>query len=175
MADYRTSAEIAEIGHTPQLCQTALVEELRNLFEGEKFNGQEGRKELTVYEQDLPEPEDTDFDADTDAAPAPYLVVQMTGGDINDDNTTQTVDFSIVICCYRDSKSRKGYQDVANIKERMIQHFCARPYFGGMFTILKPITWALQIDETPPYYFGAVTITATAPAMTQDSELEELI
>ena len=30
----------------------------------------------------------------------------------------------------------------------------------------------MQQDDTHPYYFGACTLTCTAPAMTQDTELE---
>ena len=61
------------------------------------------------------------------------------------------------------------------VKEDMIQRFCTKPYFGGVFTVLKPIVWAMQQDDTHPYYFGACNLTCTAPAMTQDTELEELI
>jgi hypothetical protein len=175
MNDYVSAVEAASIGRTPQLCQDALVEMLRELFEGKKFSGQEGRKTLNVYKQDLPVPEDNDVDADTDAAAAPYIVVQMTGGEIRDDNSPQTVDFSLAICCYDTGKEREGYQDVANIKEDIIQRICSAPYFGGAFTILKPIVWALQVDDTAPYYYGACVLTCTAPAMTQDTILKELL
>lgn len=40
---------------------------------------------------------------------------------------------------------------------------------------MKPITWALQEDDTHPYYFGACTLTCTAPAMTQDEQLKEYL
>ena len=175
MNDYLSQVEAAGIGRTPQLCQDALIEMLKELFKGKKYTGQEGRKPLTIYKQDLPVPEDNDVDADTDEAAAPYIVVQMTGGAIRDDDSPQIVDFSLIVCCYDKGKERDGYQDVANIKEDIIQRVCTRPYFGGAFTILKPITWALQIDDTAPYYFGACSITCTAPAMTQDTALKELL
>ena len=41
------------IGQTPQLCQDALIEMLRELFAGKKYNGQEGRKPLAIFKQDL--------------------------------------------------------------------------------------------------------------------------
>lgn len=63
---------------------------------------------------------------------------------------------------------------MANIKEDIVQRVCTRPYFGGAFTILKPVVWAMQQDDTHPYYFGACTLTCTAPAMTQDTELIDL-
>lgn len=162
-------------GGTPQLCQNALIREIEELFEGYTYNGQEGYKPLKIFKQDLPIPEDYDEDSDTEAAVAPYIVVRMTGGEIKDEKTPQTIDFSLVICAYDRGKERLGYQDVTNIKEDMIQHFCKKPYFGDIYTVLKPITWAMQADDSAPYYFGAVSLTCTAPAMTQDEELGELI
>lgn len=175
MKNYLSSVEEAGIGRTPQLCQDALIEMLEELFKGKKYSGQEGRKPLTIYKQDLPVPEDNDIDADTDEAAAPYIVVQMTGGQIPDEDAPQRVEFSIIVCCYDTGLKREGYQDVANIKEDIIQRVCTAPYFGGAFTILKPIAWALQVDDTAPYYFGACSITCTAPAMTQDTALKELL
>ena len=72
-------------------------------------------------------------------------------------------------------RQQGDYQDVANIKEDIVQRLCTKPYFGGAFTVLKPIAWAMQQDDTYPYYFGACSLTCTAPAMTQDTEMEELV
>lgn len=175
MKDYKNAVKAAGIGRTPQLCQDALVEMLVELFDGKKYNGQEGRKALNIFKQDLPVPEDNDADVDTDAAAAPYIVARMTGGEIVDDNEPQKVEFTLIMCAYDTGGAREGYQDVANIKEDIVQRVCTAPYFGGAFTILKPIVWAMQQDDTHPYYFGACTLTCTAPAMTQDTELEELL
>lgn len=175
MKDYSSEIRSAGIGGTPQLCQDALCEMLEELFEGKLFTGQEGRKPLKIVKQDLPIPEDNDEDVDLDCNAAPYLKVTMTGGEIPDDNSPQTVEFSITICAYDTGTKREGFRDVANIKEDIIQRVCTRPYFGGAFTILKPIAWALQQDTSPPYYFGACVLTCTAPALTQDSELKGMV
>ena len=175
MKNYMSAVEAAGIGRTPQLCQDALVEMLEELFEGKKYNGQEGRKPLKIFKQDLPVPESYDADVDTDAAAAPYIVARMVGGQIENDDGPQKVEFSLIVCAYDEGLERDGYQDVANIKEDIVQRACTAPYFGGAFTILKPIAWALQQDDTAPYYYGAVTMNCTAPAMTQDTELEGLL
>ena len=99
----------------------------------------------------------------------------MSGGTVKNDDGPQEVEFSLIICAYDEGLERDGYQDVANIKEDIIQRLCTRPYFGGCFTVLKPIAWAMQNDDTHPYYFGACNLVCTAPAMTQDTELEELL
>ena len=100
MRNHPTTAARADIGRTPQLCQDALIEMLKELFAGKLFCGQEGRKALKIYKQDLPIPQSDDADVDTDKAEAPYIVVRMTGGQIEDDDSPQTVDFSLIVCAY---------------------------------------------------------------------------
>ena len=46
-------------GMTAQMCQDALIQTLQELFAGERYNGQKGRKPLKIYRQDLPIPEAT--------------------------------------------------------------------------------------------------------------------
>ena len=174
--DYAREVRRAGIGGTPQICQDALVEMLEELFVGKKFAGQEGRKELKIIKQNLPIPKrQKDRKADTDEAAAPYVLVEMNEGAILDDDSPQIVEFSLVICAYDKGTDNEGCQDVANIKEDIIQRVCTRPYFGGAFTILKPIAWAIQQDTSPPYYFAACVLTCTAPALTQDSELKGML
>ena len=175
MTDYKSTIEVAGIGRTAQLCQDAIIEMLKEMFAGKKYNGQNGRKTLNIYKQDLPIPEQNDDDVDTDAAAAPYIIVRMIGGEIPDDNSPQSVDFSLTVCAYDTGIGREGFQDVANIKEDIIQRVCARPYFGGAFTVKKPITWALQTEDSHPYYFGACFLSCTAPALTQDTALRSLL
>jgi len=175
MRNYADRIEAAGVGGTPRLCQEALIEMLTELFDGKKFTGQEGRKALRVFGQDLPIPEDNDRDVDLDISSAPYIRVAMTGGEIPDENSPQLVEFSLTICAYDPGTRREGFQDVANIKEDIIQRVCTRPYFGGAFTVCKPIAWAIQQEATPPYCFGACVLTCTAPALTQDSELKEML
>lgn len=175
MKNYIEAVKREGVGRTAQLCHDALVEMLEELFEGKKYIGQEGRKPLRFFQQDLPIPEDDDEDVDTDMAYAPYIVVRMGEGVIKNDDDPQVIEFSLVICTYDTGKKRDGYRDVTNIKEDIVQRACAAPYFGGAFTILKPIAWALQQDDTHPYYFGACTLLCTAPAMTQDTVMEAML
>lgn len=176
MKNYAAQIQQAGIGRTAQLCHDALIEMLEDLFQGKKFNGQQGMKPLNIFQQDLPIPIGSDIDVDIDAAAcAPYIVVRMTGGEIPDNDSPQLVDFSLIICAYDTGRDREGFRDVSNIKEDIIQRVCSAPYFGGSFTIPKPIVWKLQQDDTHPYYFGACTFTCTAPALTQDAALNGMV
>lgn len=168
MKDYRSAVEAAGIGRTPQLCQDALVEMLEELFQGKKYTGQEGRKPLKVYKQDLPVPESNDEDVDTDAAAAPYIVARMSGGTVKNDDGPQEVEFSLIICAYDEGLERDGYQDVANIKEDIVPEAVHEAVFRRVLHRAEmPIAWAMQNDDTHPYYFGACNLVCTAPAMTQ--------
>lgn len=175
MKDYTNAVEAAGIGRTPQLCQDALIEMLEELFDGKKYSGQEGRKPLNIIRQDIDIPENNDEDVDTDICAAPYIKVAMTGGEIRNPSSPQLVEFSLTICAYDTGTKHEGFRDVANIKEDIIQRVCTRPYFGGAFTILYPIAWAVQQDTSPPYYFAACILTCTAPALTQDAELKGML
>ena len=121
MKNYMEAVKKEGVGRTAQLCHDALVEMLKELFEGKKYSGQEGRKPLQFFQQDLPIPENDDEDVDTDIANSPYIVVRMTGGSIKDDDSPQTVEFSLIICTYDNGKNREGFRDVANIKEDIFQ------------------------------------------------------
>lgn len=54
MKNYTKAAARAGVGGTPQLCQDVMVEMLEEMFQGKKFIGQKGRKELKVFKQNLP-------------------------------------------------------------------------------------------------------------------------
>lgn len=166
-------------GKTAKQALTALKEELEKLFEGKKYSGQQSRKSLTVYEQDLPIDNGDDEDADTDAAKAPYVIVKMTAGEIISPNDPQIMSAVMMICCYDDSGSRQGYEDVANIKEDIVEHFCMVPFFGGSYTVLinreHRLAWAMQQDDTHPYYYGAVEFDITCPALTRDATFGGLV
>lgn len=166
-------------GKTAKQAQKALKQELEKLFEGKKYSGQQNRKGLTIYEQDLPIDNSDDEDADTDAAKAPYIIVKMTAGEIISPTEPQYMDAVLIICCYDDSGNRQGYEDVAIIKEDIIEHFCAVPFFGGSYTVLLDrehrLKWAMQEDDTHPYYYGAVQLAITCPAVTTDATFGRLV
>lgn len=171
-------------GNTVYMAQDALVEALKELFEGKTYSGQRGRKALNIYKQDLPIPAAAnndrnadDDDVDTEAAAAPFIVVKVTGSAVNGPSQPQTAEIMLTICCYDLGTERQGGLDVINIQEDIKQRFCSSPRFGGPFTVTMPMVFALQVDDTYPYYFGNAIFDITAPAMTQenDKEVEELI
>lgn len=163
-----------ETGHTSEMCQVALIEDLEQLFEGREFTGQEGPKELKIFKQFVSIPEDDDEDADTDAANTPCIIVKIQEGVFEKAGEAQKVMVQLVIAAYDTNKDRQGYVDVVNIKEAITQHFLEKPAFGGAFTVLYPIAWAIQDEDTAPYYWGVVNFFCSAPAK-KNTQVEDLI
>lgn len=166
-------------GFTTAMMHDALCDELRALFAGRRFNGQEGLKELKVFRQNLPIDRGLDADTDTDAAASPYIVVLLEGGKIYDPNNPKVVNVTLTVCCYDEGDKRDGFRDVQNILETMEQHFCEKPHFGGAFTVLTGhemyMEDALQMDDTWPYYFGALSMVVTVPVRAREETYKELV
>ena len=165
----------AGIGGHPRLCQEALAEELKKLFQGRKYNSPAGLRGITVYQQEVPISLENDSDADTENALTPFLIVRQEAGRVQDDDSPQRVEMSVILCAYGEDRERQGWQDVVNMREPIIQYLCSHPYFGGAFTVLRPITWEMQQDDTHPYYYGVINLTCTSPALSQDEALAGLI
>lgn len=162
-------------GGTPRLCQKALKEWVEELMDGKRYTSPGGKRAVRVYEQELPIPTEIDTDADTEDAPPPFIIVRVEGGEIKNDDDPQTIEVNLVLCAYDEARERTGWQDVGNMRERIVDELCEYPYFGGAYTVLKPIKWAMQQDDTHPYYYGVITFNCTAPALTQDTALKGLI
>lgn len=158
--------------NTPYWARYEMAQELRKLFKGHTYcapGGKDSRKPLTVYEQDLPPSTMNDEDVDTPKAFAPFLIVEVTGGAIEEPKKPQTVEMTITICTYSEEGANEGIGEAMNIKEDIVQHFCTQNVFGEAFSVLFPMGWAVQTDRTPPYYFAALSLIITAPAMNYES------
>lgn len=162
-------------GRTPLAAQYALMGVLKELFDGKTYCGQGGRKALTVYKQDLPVPQDNDEDVDTVQAAAPWLMVRRTGTTVEKPNAAHIAEFELTICCYDEGKDRDGYDDVANISDKIMQRFHEKPYFEKHFAVEYPIASAVQQDDTAPYYFGVVLLRVTTQLKPTNTEVEALL
>lgn len=166
-------------GYTAVMMQDALCEELHKLFDGRTFNGQEGLKPLKIFKQNLPLDRGTDDDTDTQAAAAPYIVVLLDGGKIYNPNSTKAVTAVLTVCCYDEDDERYGFQEVQNILESIEQWACKCPHFGGAFTVLLGhehyIEDAIQMDDTWPYYYGAVSFDVSVPVAVPEETYGDLV
>lgn len=161
-------------GHTPLFCQTALVEEIRKLTEGMLFKnpGSEDLVKLQVFPQALPIPgrkepkegvADPEYTIDygggeTEEAvfKCPWCVVKLEGGNITGINDGQTVSVAIGFGIYNDCKDNKGHEELLNLIQRVYGRFARDPLLDRQYTCSGEFEWALQDEDTYPYYFGAI-------------------
>jgi hypothetical protein len=160
---------------TPYMMQIAMNEELKQLFDGKKFCGQEGLKALRFFEQELPIDVEGDAEADVDMAYAPYVVTKISAFDSPVGDKPLGVELALIICAFDLSNARQGYRDVLNIATDIVQHFRAMPTFGKCCTVDGEINVAMSDDDIHPYYFASVRMDCTTHNMTMDQTLEDMV
>jgi len=165
-------------GLTPKAALDAMVDELKELFKGQKFTGPDGQAELKVFSQLYPIQECSDDgyldDLSLAESLAPSLLVQMEGGEIDTANKQPIVTLRPVACVYDGGVNREGFNEVYAITQAIVERFDQDADFGGAFEARYPLTWAIQQEESVPYYFGAVTIDCALPRMVRNSQNKEV-
>lgn len=161
---------------TPYFLLSELKSEVERITDGMTFL--KPRKELNepaeyikmqVYEQALPIPEkdekenmprDTiDFVASDEEDPiyhCPWAVVKLSVGNIPGANADQTATASICFGVYNDSYDNNGHREILNLIQRVYERFARDPVLGSGFTCECNFEWAVQAEDTYPYYFGAI-------------------
>lgn len=166
---------------TPLFFQEALVEEIRRITQGMRFFSPKNREivPLTVHTQALPVPqkrgfsEDTgDFSSMTDGPntidytdgpeeavfDCPWCLVKIDGGSIPGINQRQEIRAAVCFGIFDDSPENKGHQTVLNLIQKTYERFAKDPLLRGQYTCQGSFEWALQEEDTFPYFFGAISM-----------------
>ena len=116
--------------------------------------------EVTVAEQNLPKRE-----SEEDDDPFPYIIVRLSEGQIASQADAYAVDTYLLIGAYDGSTENNGHRTVMEIIEKIQQRYEENPCLAGKYVLQDPVSWALQDEESWPYFFGAMSLTwsATAP------------
>ena len=88
--------------------------------------------------------------------PYPYIIVRIDDGEIENAYSAQTASINLLIGIYEPDYDKQGHKDVLNIIAKIYERFAKVPVLNGKYTIQYPITWALQEEESYPYYFGGM-------------------
>ena len=143
-----------------RILQDALVADLQELFKNRRYATPiGGTAALSVFAQNLPKRESEDDDD-----PFPYIIARIDSGDIESQTDPYKVSVFLLIGVYDDAKENQGHRTVLEIMEVIQQHFEETPLLDNQFTFTDPFHWALQDEESYPYFFGGVEITFTLPA-----------
>ena len=143
-----------------RILQDALVADLKELFKNRRFHTPTGDDTaLSVFAQNLPKRESEDDDD-----PFPYIIARIDSGAIESQTDPHKVAVLLLVGVYDDDTKNQGHRGVLEILEVIQQHYEETPLLDGQFTFTDPFNWALQDEESYPYFFGAANLTFELPA-----------
>jgi hypothetical protein len=161
------------MGQTPLFCQKALVEEIKELTKDMLFKnpGGEDLIKLQVFSQSLPIPKrketqtsgtggnSIDYDGgelEEAVFKCPWCVVKVEDGSITGINEGQMVSVAIGFGIYNPDTENNGHEEILNLIQRVYGRFATNPLLDRQYTCNCEFEWALQEEDTYPYFFGAI-------------------
>lgn len=146
---------------TARVLQKALVKDLAALFRDDRYKIPDGEGRMAapgVYKQFLPVQ-----DSGEDSDPFPYIIVRLDSGNIKTQTDPHKIAVLLLIGIFDDDPQNQGHEAVLEIIERIQMHYEGEPFLEA-FKFADPFNWALQDEQSYPYYYGAVNINFDAPA-----------
>lgn len=173
---------------TQEFLQDAMVADLEQLFKGETLKNSAGvEREIRVFPQDLPiragadiepepdpveeAPEAEQLDGQPGEEPKPedvpeaYVIVRVPGGELPAQDERQQVEIILVVCVYDPDPNRQGFRDALHIVNAIMTHYGENGIVGKRYEVQYPIKWVTQEEDTHPYYFAAMALKISAPAI----------
>lgn len=155
---------------TATVLQEELCKELHNIFRNEKFKNTLGeRVPLNVFEQQLPIREDEDA-----PDPIPYIIVRVETGTIKTGVDPQEVLVTMLFGYFDDDTQNNGHKGILGMIQRVIERFEKEPMLVNQFMLMHDdqhsVDWALQDEESFPYFFGAASMTFKTAAIRKEDK-----
>lgn len=158
--------EIAEVADFKVTCKALLgtkqqrirmIEDLQMQLKnaaGEDVFGVKG------YEQRLPEITD---DEEDQSQFFPYFIVRIEEGNTPTDDEPWLVGTTVLfgICDY--DKETNGHRTILEMITKVTNRFLERPLLDSKFRANQNVSFALQDEDTYPFYFGAIDIKFYVP------------
>lgn len=154
--------------------QDDLAKELEGLFSDSHYYDVDGNPtSLHVYKQflpvqgvkDLPEgltdeqlEEGTYYAAESQEDPFPYIIVRVGQGTIEDPNGAETVYVTLLLGVHDKSYNNQGYKDIMHMIQVVHHRFSKNPVLAHSYECVMPMQWALQDEESYPYFFGGMAL-----------------
>lgn len=162
--------------------QSELADELKKILSDLRLKNPQGeRVSINIFEQLLPMPEPLDqgeialellenglAEEQTAPDPYPYILVRIADGEIEDENSAQKVNLTLLIGIYEPDYDKQGHKDILNIIAKIYERFAKFPVLNGKYTIQYPILWTLQDEESYPFYFGGVNLAFEIAAVRRE-------
>ena len=93
----------------------------------------------------------------------PYFIVRLSGGKTEDDDSPWLVTADILLGVCENDKDIPGHEHIMVMIQRITDRFVAEPLLNKKFRAEQGIEWAVQDEDTYPFYFGGVEIKFIFP------------
>ena len=98
------------------------------------------------------------YDAIAKEDPYPYIIVRVEQGKIEGIDQEQTVFVNLIIGVIDRGYENQGHKDVLNIIQKIYERFAKNAILAKKYECTMPIEWALQDEESFPYFFGGMAL-----------------
>ena len=139
--------------------QKEIMADMEKLFAKAQFKTPDGgMATLKAYAQQLPIAE-----ADTQESLFPAIIVRLESGEIETQESPHKVKLLLWAGIFDDDLENNGHFAIMEILERIQQHYQERPALGAA-VFSGPFEWALQDEQSFPYFYGGCYLTFDLPA-----------
>ena len=107
----------------------------------------------TGYRQQLPRIVQDDEDTDQFF---PYFIVRIETGHTPSDNEPWDVTVDILLGIFDDDTQNDGHIVIADMIQKITDYFVAYPLLDHKYRALQDMDFALQDEDTYPYFFGGI-------------------
>ena len=107
----------------------------------------------TGYRQQLPRIVQDDEDTDQFF---PYFIVRIETGHTPSDNEPWDVTVDILLGNFDDDTQNDGHIVIADMIQKITDYFVAYPLLDHKYRALQDMDFALQDEDTYPYFFGGI-------------------
>ena len=135
--------------------QNALIGKVGELLSEMTFERSDGTTVtgVTGYRQQLPKLTQDDEDPDQFF---PHYIVQIDSGRTQTDADPWDVTVDILLGCYSDDNANSGHLIILDMARAIMEYFQAYPLLDHKYRALQDMEFALQREDTYPYFFGGV-------------------
>ncbi len=142
--------------------QDALAEDVGRVLKGIGTKNTSGETEdgVNLFTQNLPIVQSDDED---ESKFFPYAIIRLYDGKTEDDDSPWTVTADIHLGVYDPDEDNQGHQHIAIMIQRLVKRFAAQPLLDKKYRAQQDIEWALQDEDTFPFFFGGVRIKFSVP------------
>lgn len=142
--------------------QNALMEEAGNILKGVGTKNMSGEimDGVNLFAQNLPIVQSDDED---ESKFFPYAIIKVYDGRTEDDDSPWTVTADIHLGVYDSDEDNQGHQHIAVMIQRLVNRFAAEPLLDQKYRAQQDMEWAMQDEETYPYFFGGVRMKFSVP------------